>query len=434
MFKRLLGYGSNGSSGLNDVLWNELSDMPGLLLVVTDESFNLEWANDYFYEYFQCRQTETVGRPMHDFLGDDVQCGMNEEHIVSLLAKGRIWDHKARTIGADGEYVVIRWNQRVLKEKNKILKILSVGFPPKTEDDGDSNPKGQVPAVPSPSRDAWGFNLQQKNTPNMGKEEKQEAELELENCMSKENFLLHYQPRVDARTKAIIGAEALVRMQHSEHGILYPASFLPMAEKRGQIIEIGSYVLDAACKKLHEWQNSGSELMLTISINLSPRQLYDEEIVQTLLSAVSRHRIDPSNLMLELTERTIATYYDNAKRIMQTLKDTGFKVAVDDYSAEFLPIASLVRLPMDNIAFDRYLLAQSDINPAVNSVIESIILLAHGINITVTASGIENRRQLDFLIDNSVDFLQGYLISEPLPEAEFDRFIMTNPDFYTRHI
>jgi len=420
-------------------LWNELSEMPGLLIAVTDASFVLAWANDYFYAYFKCRPEDVIGKPMHSFLGEDIRGDMSENHIARVLEEGCVLDHFARTSGADGEFVIIRWNQRAFMagdNRHRTARkhwILSVGFPPGIGLSGIEEPLSTIPTY-NTLEQMEVISLKQVQDIDIYAREDQEVDFDLIRWISRENFIMHYQPRVNARTKVIIGAEGLVRVRHPEHGLLYPASFLPIAEKTGHILDIGDYVVDSACKKMREWQDTASEMILSVSINISPKQLCDEGFVQTLLSAISRYRIEPSQLMLELSEQTVAVNFQEAKQIIQVLKGIGFKVTIDDYSTGFLPLSALTQLAVDNITIDQAYLSQGDNDPKVYRVIESIILLARGLNMTVTAGGVKNRKQLDFLMDNAVDFLQGYLISEPLPEAEFDRFLKTNPDFYTRHI
>ena len=414
--------------GLDEAsLWNELSYMPDFLLVLTDSNFALTWANEYFYEYFNCRPSDTLGRPMYGFLGEDARSDMDEDHIRRVLEEMEVNGHESRTTLADGEFVTIRWNQRAFESEGKKW-ILSLGFPPLPE---ESIP--DTMSMDSVATKKIDYNDLKLNT-GMYVGDDPEMGLDLDRLIKKENFILHYQPRVNARTKAIVGAEGLVRMMHPERGLLYPASFLSAVEKSGHILRIGAYVFDAACRKLQEWQNDDKGMVLSLSINISPKQLYDANFVQFLLEVTTKHRIEPHRIMIELSERTIASHFKEADQIIQMLKDAGFMVAIDDFSTRFLPLAALTTLDLDNITIDRSYIAESESDPRVNLVIESIITLARGLNMTVTAGGVESRKQLDFLLDNSVDFLQGYLISEPLPEAEFDRFLKTNPDFYTRHI
>jgi len=423
---------------LEEILWGELSSMPGILLVVTDSTFALAWANDYFYEYFNCSPDDAVGKAMHGFLGEDIRGDMNKEHIRRVLEEGSIFGHLARTTGADGEFVTIKWNQRAFP-KDSEQWILSMGFPPDII--GKKSGLSDVPTKDKDSRPSpmmstgmeWS-DFQSHGAYRALEEHLVVEDMELGRWISRENFLLHYQPRVNARTKAIVGAEGLVRMNHPECGLLFPKTFLPSLEKTGHILEVGSYVVETACRKLQEWRNNGDGYTLSVSINISPQQFCKEDFAQTLLAATARYRVEPGRLMLEMSERAIAANFQDAKQTLKILKDAGFKVAIDDYNTSFLPLAYLAQLVVDDITIDRAYLARADHDPTVYPVMESLILLAHSLNMTVTARGVENRRQLDFLLDNSVNFLQGYLISEPLPEAEFDRFLRTNPDFYTRHI
>jgi len=409
--------------GIEGFLWNELADMPGYLIVVTDSDFELAWANVFFYNFFECQPREVVGKPMHSFLGEDNRGDMSRAHIDELLEKNHMWAHKARTYGADGEFINIRWNQRVFSDGAGLRWILSVGIP-------------EDKAVPE---ERAGMSWKAKPEPQnylgerISSEPIQTADPEISRHISAKNLLLHYQPRVDARTKAIVGAEGLVRMAHPERGLLYPGSFLPGLESR-QMTAIADYVINAACKKLSEWQNTEGVMKMTVSVNVAPRHFSDEDYVQSLLAATARYSVPTARLILEMTERDVAANFDEAKRFIETLKAAGFKISIDEFSSSYLSLPNMAALPVDDIALDRAYLIQANQSPANFPLMESIIVFAHGLGRTVTAVGVENRRQLDFLLDHSVDFLQGYMISEPLPEAEFDRFLKTNPDFYTRHI
>lgn len=415
---------------IEDYIWEKLLYMPGALILVTDESFVLAWANRYFYEYFDCQPEKVAGQPMYSFLGEDLHGDMNPAHIQRVLQEGYIWDYPAQTSGSNGEFVIIRWNQYVFKDDNDKCWILSLGIPPAYEEDDYLPLKSKAVKV-SKMQIKSGSQRKTHLFSEVDINPKEEADISRK--LDKKIFVMHYQPRVNTRTKNIIGAEALIRMTHPERGLLYPPSFLPIAEKTGQITEIGTYVIDAVCKKLRDWKEKDN-VTLSLSMNLSSKQLNDDKFVQNLLSVVMDNSIDPSQLMLEITERIIAANFADVKDTMQKLQEAGFKLTIDDYSTEFLSLPQLAELPADNITINRAFLAHSEGNPASYPIMESIILLAHGLNMTVTAGGVENRRQLEFLINNSVDFLQGYLFSAPMPEVDFDRFIRNNPDFYTRHI
>ena len=426
--------------GFPALIFEELAAMPGLFIVVTDPHFALAWANDYFYEFFNCRADELAGRLMHDFLGEDIGGDMSPKHIARLLEAGHIWDHKARTHGADGEFVIIRWNQKLLaKEWILSLGVLLEDDRPRQCSENGVSPKPAAEWAPvtqaiAPTKKGNGDTVEAEKTNINNTEETPASDQQswLTQDSSCEQLLLYYQPRVNARTKAIVGAEGLMRLMHHERGLLYPATFMPELERSGKIIEFGSHIIDAACKKLQEWNEKNPGL--SVSINVSPKQFCDEDFLQILISAATRHRIEPSRLMLEMSEPAVASHLKEASQTLEMLQGAGFKTAIDEYSASFLPIASLAKLPINNIGIDRSSFAEASHNPKTSAVLESVIKLTRSLGMTVTASGVENRRQLDFLLDNSVDYLQGYLISEALPESDFEHLLKTNPDFYTRHI
>jgi len=419
----------NALQGKNDLkarMIDEMLEMPGLFIIVTDTAFKLVCANKHFYTFFNSCPDEMQGRPMHYFLGEDVRSDMNEEHIARVLREGHVWEYDAYTVNVDREGVVIRWNQCTFKCEGGGNWILSVGIP---------QPQWTVREDEMVFRDTLGDMLKPgKNDIYETTDMPMELQKEIMQGIENRAFTLFFQPRVHARTKEITGAEALVRMVHPQRGLLLPASFIPIAEKTGKIVEIGNYVIEAACQKLRAWQDNGHGLFLSVSINISPRQLLSENFVQTLLASVSRYSIEPARLMIELSERTIAANFEEAQRAIQVLQNSGFRVSIDGYSGSFLPLIALTRLPVDNIKIERMHLARALHDRTAYPIVESIIVLVRGLNMTTTAEGVETRTQLEFLQDNDVDYLQGYLISRPLPEVEFERFIKINPDFYTRHI
>jgi PAS domain S-box-containing protein len=417
-------FGRRGEAFLGAAM-DSFMRMPDALVVITDPGFRLLLANDYFYEYFGCAKADVAGMSMHDFLGDGNGHGMSAEHIRSVIAEGHIYGHEAKTTRADGSSVAVRWNQSVFGGG----KILSIGLLPLPQADADANLEFYGERL-----DAASQAVRVPDVYTEPVESDPDVENDIRAGLDNKLFTLYYQPRVNARTKAILGAEALIRLSHPERGLLAPSAFIPVAEKTGIIVDIGHFVIEAACRKLRQWITEGHDLFLSVSVNISTKQFLDENFVSLLLSSVTKYSVEPSRLMLELSERTIAQYYHEAQRILATLRGLGFRIAIDDYGSGFLPLSSLAELAIDNIKIDRSYLADSGRNPHAYPIMESIIVLAHGLNMTVTAEGVETREQLDFLLDNSVDYLQGYLISKPLPEAEFDRFIRTNPDFYTRHI
>ena len=405
-------------------LGDALLDLPGVFVVVADEQFTLEWANPYFYEYFQCAARDVTGRPLHDFLGTGLAGDMDAGHVARVFREGLSQNYDARTLNALGEEITVRWNQRVLRDK-KGLRLLSLGVvlpPPPKADDGYP-----LPVVVCETALSGIYT---------GGETDNDDRTEDLGDLAPESVILHFQPRVAARTKTIVGAEALARLSHPERGLLMPAEFIPPAERTGAIVGIGANIIKAVCQKLKQWQTleARAESKLILSINVSPKQFLEAGFMKTMIDAAATGGIQPNRLLLEVPERTVAAHFNEVRDLFRHLRDAGFKVAVDHYTAGYLPPAALLELAVDNIKIDRACLARAAMQPAMYSVIESIFILAHGMGITVTAEGVENRNQLEFLIDHSVDFLQGYLLSHPLPEAEFDRLILQNPNFFTRHI
>lgn len=410
----------------------ELMHMPGLLMVITNARLELLSANDYFYEYFCCEPAALMGKALYDFLGDDRHNDMNEAHIDRVINQGHVWGYDARTTLPNGENIVIRWNQCVLPDSRD--EILSVGFvpdarPSETEADAIMHVFTQDASPYLPDQPFFGV-----NQPISGEDSTIPvvSQQEIKQALQNHAFTLYYQPYVQARTKKVVGAEALLRLNHPEHGILPPITFIPTAEQTGQIIALGEYVLDAACKKIKHWNENGLDLFM--SVNISTQQFMHETFAETLLGAVTRHDVSAGRLVLEITEDTASRDLTKVRGILQTLRGIGSRISLDDFGVGFTSLRNLEMLEIDNIKIDRFFLSSALRSKRFYAIVESMIVLAHGLGMTVTAEGVEKQTQIDFLTDKSCDYLQGYLLSRPLPEQDFERLLFDNPDFYLRYM
>ncbi|WP_192805030.1 sensor domain-containing protein [Noviherbaspirillum aerium] len=235
-------------------------------------------------------------------------------------------------------------------------------------------------------------------------------------------FTLHYQPRVNLRSLEVVSAEALIRWQHPALGNVPPGCFIPLAEENGCIAEIGTWVLAEAIRQASAWRNGGR--MLNISVNLSPRQLHDRTIVDTVRKALAQESLPPEILELEITESALMEDQNLAISVMRELKQLGVRLSIDDFGTGYSSLSHLRKFPLDGLKLDRSFLDEeqaSDVNPLILA--ESIIDLAHALKLTVVAEGVENAEHLDFLRRTSCDEIQGYVISKPLPAAEFEAML-----------
>jgi diguanylate cyclase (GGDEF)-like protein len=236
-------------------------------------------------------------------------------------------------------------------------------------------------------------------------------------ALQRRQFTLHYQPQVQTGSWQITGAEALIRWQHPELGSIPPPDFIPFAEKSGLIIPIGEWVLRAACLQLKKWHNSGFP-KLSLAINVSARQFQEPASVDTIVKTLQDTGLDPGCLELELTEGSFMTNAEHVIKLLSKLRDTGVRLAVDDFGTGFSSLEYLRRLPLDTLKIDKgFVRDTSNLDGA--ALVSSIVALAQKLRLRVVAEGVETQEQLTFLQRLGCDNMQGYLFSRPLPGEEF---------------
>ncbi len=230
---------------------------------------------------------------------------------------------------------------------------------------------------------------------------------------------LHFQARVSLEDFRIMGLESLVRWAHPEHGMIFPGDFIPMAEEDGQIVALGHWVIDAACQQLAAWRDQGVPLV-PVAINVSPRQLKDEELVNRILAALDRYSLSGYLLEVEITESCVIDDQEHAVATLNLLRDKGIKVSMDDYGVGFSNLSLLKSLPIHTIKIDRSLI--SDIHNLHNDaiIVESTITLAHKLNFRVVAEGVETREQVLHLKVAGCDEVQGYYFHRPAAATEVE--------------
>ncbi|MFC5462605.1 putative bifunctional diguanylate cyclase/phosphodiesterase [Massilia niabensis] len=230
-------------------------------------------------------------------------------------------------------------------------------------------------------------------------------------------FLLHYQPQVSLRDNSVVGAEALVRWQHPEFGLLSPAAFLDIAEESPLIIEMGAWVFNEACRQLRQWQDEG--FSLKISVNVSVRQLASHDLPEMMTQAIKRHGVSPSSIKLEVTESMLAQDFDVMSQILGTLKQKGFRIALDDFGTGYSNLAYIRLLPVTAIKIDRSFVTGLAVDNGALKLVKGIIALAKSLDLHVICEGIETTEQREALESTECDSIQGYLISRALPAETF---------------
>jgi diguanylate cyclase (GGDEF)-like protein/PAS domain S-box-containing protein len=239
---------------------------------------------------------------------------------------------------------------------------------------------------------------------------------------NKELFLL-YQPLFSLEDQSIRGAEALVRWKHPERGVILPADFIPLAEERGLIAAIDTFVLDEACRQLAQWTGEGQyPANFTVAVNLSGRQLSDPRLVERVAGSVKRHGVVPSRLCLEITETALIGELGEAATTLAALSRLGVLLALDDFGTGYSTLAHVQRLNVDILKIDRSFVDQIGGSDRDREIIGAITAMAHALGMLVVGEGIETHRQLGELAALGCDEGQGFLLARPLPPDQIGAF------------
>ena len=244
----------------------------------------------------------------------------------------------------------------------------------------------------------------------------------LHSAIQNHEFELYYQLQVDTGHKAV-GAEALIRWEHPQLGIVSPVDFIPVAEESGLILPIGLWVLDAACAQLKLWQATSRTSGLSIAVNISPRQFHQSDFVETVLDAIAKADISPSSLKLELTETLILDDVSATIEKMQRLKQAGVEFALDDFGTGYSSLSYLTQLPLSQLKIDQSFVHNIGIKESDDIIVQTIIGMANSLGIKMIAEGVESEAQRLFLEDLGCPLFQGYLFGKPMPIAEFEQLL-----------
>lgn len=243
---------------------------------------------------------------------------------------------------------------------------------------------------------------------------------DLKTAIIDEQFTLHYQPKFNSN-KQIIGAEALVRWQHPQKGLVSPDDFIPIAEKTGLIRDLGKNIFCQSCQTLKNWVKKGLPQSFDhLSVNISPAQFNDPSFVKHIDQYILQIGIDPSLIMLEITENLLLDDIGNAIRTMNQLRNRGFRFSLDDFGTGFSSLSYLKKLPLDELKIDRSFISDIPNNDDDMTIVTTITSMAIHFNLNVVAEGVENLQQINFLKQIGCFSYQGYYFSKPLPEAEIN--------------
>jgi len=240
---------------------------------------------------------------------------------------------------------------------------------------------------------------------------------ELRSALERNEFELAYQPKVDLVSGKACGAEALLRWNHPERGVVSPAEFIPVLEDTGLIVQVGEWVIRRACEDLKSWIASGAQ-PIPIAVNLSARQFRQKDLDDRIRALVAAAGVDPALIELEITESQLMQDPEHAIRIMRALRESGIRMAIDDFGTGYSSLAYLTRLPVKSLKIDRSFVADVFSDNADAAIVRTIIEMAHQLGFTVVAEGVETDRQAAFLRQFGCEQAQGFLFARPMPAAE----------------
>jgi EAL domain-containing protein (putative c-di-GMP-specific phosphodiesterase class I) len=245
-------------------------------------------------------------------------------------------------------------------------------------------------------------------------------EQSLELAVRREQFVIYYQPRADARSGELTGMEALIRWRHPERGLLSPVEFIQVAEQTGLIVPMGEYVVRKVCDQIAEWRDQGLPVK-PVSVNVSALQLKGEGLRQTLVLSLEKHKLSPKLIAFELTESSMLDEDGVAQAELCKLRKLGIELEIDDFGTGYSSLSKLQSLDIDVLKIDQSFVRRLGKDAQANTLCETMVSVGRNLGISVVAEGVETAPQLQLLQQMGCDQIQGYLISPPVPPEEIPK-------------
>jgi diguanylate cyclase (GGDEF)-like protein len=249
-----------------------------------------------------------------------------------------------------------------------------------------------------------------------------DLEAQLEQAIKLGELVLHYQPQVDANTGELAGLEALVRWQHPQRGLLYPAHFIGIAEESGKIADMGVWTLHEACRQKALWKASGLDVGC-VAVNVSSLEFRDHRLIDSLQAALKQSGLKPADLEIEITESVLMAETDTSQRIIERVREIGVGIAIDDFGTGYSSLSYLKRLRPNQLKIDRSFVNDAATDNDSRAIVKGVVGLANALGLTVVAEGVETAEQLLFLRESGCHTLQGYLIAKPLPVDQLEAWL-----------
>ena len=247
--------------------------------------------------------------------------------------------------------------------------------------------------------------------------------IDLQQAIQNEQLVLHFQPQIEIATGALSGIEVLVRWQHPEQGLIYPDRFIALAEHNGLMSELTHWVIDKAVKQEQLWQQAG--FTTTVSVNISAQDITSLMLPEQLAELLKNNKLDPTRLMLEITETTLMGELVTSLDILTRLRLKGIKLSIDDFGTGYSSLLQLHRAPFTELKIDRSFVSNMTQDNEALAIVKTCILLGHELNMSVIAEGVESEKHLNLLKQMGCDLVQGYFIAKPMPASELMAWVKT---------
>ena len=258
-------------------------------------------------------------------------------------------------------------------------------------------------------------------------------EIGLRTALERDELAVHYQPILSLVTGRVVGLEALVRWHSKEKQVVFPATFIPVAEESGLILPIGELVMRKACRQVKEWQRTGLP-DLRVAVNVSARQFSEPGLLKMIEQALSESELSPEHLEVEITERIAMASAEVVVANLMALRERGIRISIDDFGTGYSSLNYLKRFPTHSLKIDRSFVTEVVTNPADAGIVRAIVEMAHGLKLNVVAEGVETTGQFQLLQRFGCDEMQGYWVSPPLPPEEISSLLAREVDFWAgRH-
>ena len=377
------------------------------------------------------------GDQLLQMVADRMQTGVRQEDVISRAGKEELWRNLSRLGGDEfsillpkiqqaenAAYVARRtlecFDRAFVVDGQEIFISASAGIAIAPEDGIEADELIKHAGEATDYAKSQGRNNYQFYSAeiNARSRDRLSMETELRYALERDQFELHYQPKVNPHTGQLTGMEALLRWNHPTLGMVPPFKFIPLAEEVGLIIDIGEWVIFEACRQNKAWQEQGLN-GLKVSVNVSAAQIQQQALFNTIRTALQQSDLDPQLLVVEVTESMAMENPEQKIELLNEIKTLGISFSVDDFGTGYSSFSYLQRLPIAELKIDRSFVIDTPDKKEDASIVRAIIAMAHSLGLKVVAEGVEEEAQLAFLQSLNCDVIQGYYYSRPLPHADF---------------